>query len=592
MKTWQVVWRIARFRPWHYVANGAAVLGTFLCLQVPGLAMREVLNLLTGDAPTRFGFWTTISLLSASGAGMMAAHVVVVLSNVPFMFSAAAMIQKNMLLSIFGRPGAAALPESPGESVSRFRGDVDELTVFPLWMNDIMGFALYSVVAISIMLSINAYITTVTFLPMVIVIAVSRAATHRVERLRRESRDAAGDVTGFIGEVFGAVQAVKVGCAEADVIRHFRRLNDVRSRTALRDRLFNEFLGSSFGGTINLGTGVILILAGQSIRSGRFTVGDFALFTFYLGFVMEATGMLGFLIARYRQAGVAIDRMCRLMEGGTPADLVLHGDIRAKDELPRAPLPERGRGDRLEELRTTGLTFRYAESGRGVEEVDFRLARGSFTVVTGRIGSGKTTLLRTLLGLLPAQSGEVIWNGQPISDPAVTLVPPRAAYVPQVPWLCSDTLRENLLMGLPADSAHIEAAVRSAVMEQDLTELEDGLETVVGPRGMRLSGGQMQRVAAARMFLRNPELLVFDDLSSALDVETEQLLWSRLFARPETTCLAVSHRRAALRRADCIYVLRDGRVEDAGGLDDLLRRCAEMQRLWKGETGRMDEEGT
>jgi ATP-binding cassette subfamily B protein len=204
-------------------------------------------------------------------------------------------------------------------------------------------------------------------------------------------------------------------------------------------------------------------------------------------------------------------------------------------------------------------------------------------VITGRIGAGKTTLLRVLLGLLPNEAGQIRWNGQIVQDPASWFVPPRCAYTPQVPHLFSETLRDNILLGLPEGKVDLPAALRAAILERDVAELENGLDTPIGPRGVKLSGGQVQRTAAARMFVRDPELLVFDDLSSALDVETERALWERLFERRDVTCLVVSHRRAALRHADHIIVLKDGGIEAEGKLEDLLGTCAEMQRLWAGD---------
>ena len=184
----------------------------------------------------------------------------------------------------------------------------------------------------------------------------------------------------------------------------------------------------------------------------------------------------------------------------------------------------------LRELRVEGLTYHYPGTPAGIADVDLVLPGGSFTVVTGRIGSGKTTLLRAILGLLPADAGTVRWNGEVVADPAESFVPPRAAYTPQVPRLFSLSLRDNLLLGRTDPEERVEEAIRAAVLEPDLAGMPAGLATMVGPLGVRLSGGQVQRAAAARMFLRRPELLVVDDLSSALDVETEKLLWERLIA--------------------------------------------------------------
>ncbi|MBV7327808.1 ABC transporter ATP-binding protein/permease [Chloroflexi bacterium TSY] len=594
VNSWNASWRLVWHRPRRYLLNTLIWGFVMTAPLLPGLVTREVFNSLTGDAPALFGFWTLIALLVVIGFGHFGAIMSAIIAYVPFRYFISGTLKVNLLKHILRRPGAAALPNSAGEAISRFRGDADHLVDFAAdRLIDGPGMLGSALIGMLILFWINPVITLAVIVPMAMVVLLVTIMRKRLETYREAKRKAAGQVTGFIGEMFGAVQSVKVANAVTGVNHRLRALNESRRKATLQDTLTSELLHTAFMGTTELSMGMILIMAGFTIGGASFsgetfTIGDFALFAAFLFPITEGITFMGNSLAMYRQTNVSVKRMTELLQGPNADVLLEKTDIHLFEEGPTQIIPAKTAADYLDRVTALNLTYRYPSTGRGIENVALDLPRGSFTVVTGRIGSGKTTLLRCLLGLLPLDAGEVRWNGKLIEERGDFLVPPRAAYTGQVPRLFSDTLHANMLLGMADSQEAIDSAIHAAVMEKDLGDLENGLETVVGPRGVKLSGGQIQRTAAARMLVREPELYVFDDLSSALDVETEKTLWNRLFDREgrgdhTPTCLVVSHRKPALRRADHIIVLEEGRVVDEGKLDELLGRCDEMRRLWAGE---------
>ena len=557
---WALAWRASQHRPREFWFGWALFVVFFMMPAISGYFLGQGYTALEdGDTTATIGWAAAIALSEL--VRMVAIHHGALIWTKAWIHMQT-LLRANMLSAQMASGGlhAGQPVGSAGSAVTHFRDDTEDVANLVDGIVDISGGVVFTVFAGFVLGSADARAAAVLIIPLLGVGIATRVLDTRIKEYRAADRAATERVTGLLGDVMAAATTVKVNDASEPMLRRLAVLVERRRHTAVRDRVLEEGVMAFSQGSADVGLGLVLLVSAGAIASGAFDLGTLALFTAYLGWLSFLPRMVGRVLARRKQAGVAFDRMRKLV-----ADQEAANTVRAR-VLPIDPDDERTRPDvvrpdrvPLEEFAVRGLSVAYGDR-TVLADVDMTVRRGEFVVITGPVGAGKSTLLRALLGLAwqAEVTGSARWNGQEIGDRGAFLVPPNAAFLSQVPQLISDSVADNVGLG-PVDPDQLATALRLAAITEDIEAMPAGADTLIGPRGLRLSGGQRQRLATARALVHAPELVVLDDLSSALDVETEVQLWTNL-ADAGMTVIAVSHRAVAFDRADQVLRLEHGRL--------------------------------
>ncbi|HUF98573.1 MAG TPA: ABC transporter ATP-binding protein [Ilumatobacter sp.] len=557
---WRLAWKVANHEPRTFWWGSAFFTLFFMLPAVIGLVLARAFDALA-DGNTGAVYRWAVVLVALETVRMVSVHAGAVIYTKAWIHMQT-FLRANLLAAqvASGGPEAGQPIGSAGESITHFRDDADDVAQLIDGVVDVTGGAAFAVVAVVALGTANAAAAAVLVVPMLSIVVVTRVLDSRVKSYRAHDRVATGDVTSLVGDIMAAATTVKVNRADSALLARLKTRVDRRRTTAVRDRVLDESVMAFSRGATDLGLALVLVVGAAALADGSFSVGQLALFVSYMSWLGYLPRMAGRVIARRKQAGVAFARMSVLVAEQDVSNTVLPRSLPI-ERWQNGVRPAESRPTRvpLEVLEVESLSARYG-SGAGVGPVSFTMRRGDFVVITGTVGSGKSTLLRAVLGISSSAqvAGTVRWNGEAIADRAAFFVPPNASFLPQVPQLISDSVADNIFLG-DVDPQRLAEALALAELDDDVANMPVGAATLIGPRGLRLSGGQRQRLAAARAVVHRPELVVLDDLSSALDVETELRLWEK-FAAAGMTVLAVSHREVAFDWADRVYRLDGGQL--------------------------------
>jgi ABC-type multidrug transport system fused ATPase/permease subunit len=458
--------------------------------------------------------------------------------------------------------------EKSGSLVSRVMTDVEGVrNLVGTGLVQMVGGILSAIVCLYFLISLSPWMTLYVLLPVSIFGFISLKAFSKIRPIFRERGKLNADVTGRLTETLNGIRVIKGFNAEAQESKIFEEGVDRLFQNVKKSLTSTSFVTSSATFLLGMASVGIMAMSGYQIIHGTMTTGEFFSFTLFLGFLIAPIVQMSNIGSQLTEAFAGLDRTEELMnyppEDGGPERILTIGPI-------------------IGDIHFDQVNFSYEHGKPVLKDITFHAPAGSVTALVGTSGSGKTTIAGIAASFLTPVSGMVTVDGQDLSKVILASYRSQLGVVLQDDFLFEGTIRENITFPRPqASQEDLIQAVKAAHVDEFTDRFDNGLDTLIGERGVKLSGGQRQRIAIARAILADPRILILDEATSNLDTESEAFIQEslRTLMKGRTT-FVIAHRLSTIRQADQILVIENGQIAERGRHDELIQRKGRYFELY------------
>ncbi|RXG22593.1 ABC transporter ATP-binding protein [Leeuwenhoekiella aequorea] len=445
-----------------------------------------------------------------------------------------------------------------GELVSRIMSDVEGVrNLIGTGLVQLVGGTVTAVVSLLLLLRISWTMTLFTLVPLAVFALIALKAFKKIRPIFRNRGVINAEVTGRLTETLGGVRVIKGFNAEEQENKIFEEGVERLFQNVKKSLTATALMTSSSTFLLGLATTGIMGIGGYQIMTDQLTIGDFLTFTFLLGLMIAPIVQMSNIGSQLTEALAGLDRTEELMNMTPEADADL-----------RTEILENFKGHIVFE----NVRFSYEENKEVLHNISFEAKPGEVVALVGSSGSGKSTIAGLAATFLNPQEGVISVDGHDITKVDLNSFRKNLGVVLQDEFLFEGSIKQNILFPRPqATEEELQAAVRAAYVNEFTDRFEDGLDTLIGERGVKLSGGQRQRIAIARAVLANPKILILDEATSNLDTESEALIQKSLATLTKgRTTFVIAHRLSTIRKADQILVIENGQIAERGTHDELI----------------------